>query len=99
MNEIKKVSSLPVMRACCKTCPFKKNEKNQFQDSELANTVIERNMFKGQQICHGTEGKNREANNRCKGYYDYSIDMYKRIFGDRIDEVLNDPNFNQDDEQ
>lgn len=74
----KPVSDLPVMRACCKTCPFKLID-SKWQNIELANTVVARNLFKSQQICHGTEGKNRQANNRCKGYYDYAFEIYKRM--------------------
>lgn len=67
------------MKACCKTCPFKPNDKGVWQNVELANTVIGRNLFNSQQICHGTEGKNRKANNRCKGYYDFAFEIYKRM--------------------
>lgn len=91
-----KVSELPVMKSCCKTCPFRKTDKGMFQDSDLANKVIERNIFKSQQICHGTEGKNREPNNRCKGYYDYSLEIYEKIFDkDKIHDVLNNPDYNK----
>lgn len=76
---MEEVSKLPVMKACCKTCPFKEDEKGNFQNISLANTVIQRNLFKSQQICHGTEGENRKPNNRCKGYYDYSFEIYDRM--------------------
>lgn len=48
-------SELPVMKSCCKTCPFKLTESGRFQDVDLANNVIQRTLFKGHQICHGTE--------------------------------------------
>lgn len=73
------VYKLPVMNKTCKTCPFRKNDKNCWQNMELAQTVIERNLFKSQQICHGTEGLNREAKNRCRGYFDYSFMLYKKM--------------------
>lgn len=74
------VSNLPVMQACCKTCPFLINPENgRMRDPELANIVIQRNLFNSQQICHGTEGPNRKANNRCKGYYDYAFEIYSRL--------------------
>lgn len=75
----KRVCELPVMKAHCKTCPFKQDEKGIMQNVELANEVISRTLFKAQQICHGTEGKNREPNNRCKGSYDYNFEIYKRL--------------------
>lgn len=75
----KPVSELPVMKSCCKTCPFRLNGRGIFQNGELANTVIQRNLFNSQQICHGTETKNRKANNRCKGYYDYAFVIYQRL--------------------
>lgn len=53
----KPVCELPVMKAHCKTCPFKPDDNGRWQDPELAQQVIERTLFKGQQICHGTEGK------------------------------------------
>jgi hypothetical protein len=73
------VSDLPIMKACCKTCPFKLDEKGIQQDAKLAAEVVERNLLQSQQICHGTEGPNREPHNRCKGYYDYSKEIYDRM--------------------
>lgn len=70
---------LPVMKRHCKTCPFKPDENGRFQDGELANTVIERTLFKAHQICHGTEGKKRKANNRCKGAFDHNSEIYLRM--------------------
>ena len=82
------VHLLPVMEVCCSTCPFKKNKYHIWQDHQLANKVIERNLFQSQQICHGTEGENRKANNRCRGYWDYSTPIYKRL---GIPELINPP--------
>jgi hypothetical protein len=73
------VSELPVMKAHCKTCPFRENKFGVWVNVELCNTVISRNLFHSQQICHGTEGENREPHNRCKGYYDYAFELYKRM--------------------
>lgn len=72
------VCELPIMTKCCKTCPFKLSGYK-MQDTELANKVIQRNLFKSQQICHSTEGKNRKPNNRCRGYYDYAYTIYERL--------------------
>lgn len=68
-----KVGGLPVMKVKCKTCPFREGG-----DQGLANTVIERNLFESQQICHGTEGENREANHRCRGAFDICKEIYTR---------------------
>lgn len=73
------VHLLPVMKSCCKTCPFKQDENGRWANIELANEVISRTLFKAQQICHGTEGKNRKAHNRCKGAYDNNFEIYKRL--------------------
>lgn len=73
------VHTLPVMESCCKTCPFKEVKDGKWLDSEMATKVIERTLFKSQQICHGTEGKNRKANNRCKGSYDHNKTIYDRM--------------------
>lgn len=72
-------STLPVMKAHCKTCPFKPNEHGRWQNVELANAVTSRTLFKSHQICHGTEGKNRKPNNRCKGSYDNNMVIYERM--------------------
>jgi hypothetical protein len=72
------VSKLPVMAAHCKTCPFKMVD-GRWQDVELANTVTQRTLFKGHQICHGTEGPGRKANNRCKGSFDNNMEIYQRM--------------------
>jgi len=76
MNESKHSCELPVMKGHCKTCPFKRNEQGFWQNPELAEKVISRTLFKGQQICHGTEGDNREPTHRCRGSYDYNKFLY-----------------------
>lgn len=73
------VCELPVMKAHCKTCPFKPNERGIWQNVELATAVTIRTLFNSQQICHGTESKNRKANNRCKGSYDHNKTIYERM--------------------
>jgi hypothetical protein len=83
------VCELPVMTAHCKTCPFKPDEHGVWQDPRLANQVIERTLFQAQQVCHGTEGPNREWHNRCKGAYDHNQAIYERLgYGDLL---LNPP--------
>lgn len=70
---------LPIMEAYCKTCPFKPIG-NGVQNQELVNKVVERTLFKGQQICHGTEGrKRREWKNRCKGAWEHNSAIYIRM--------------------
>ena len=76
---MKNVSQLPVMKACCKTCPFKQDENGREQDPILAGQVTSRTLFNSQQICHGTEGPNREPRNRCKGSYDNNKEIYDRM--------------------
>jgi len=73
------VRYLPVMKKHCKTCPFKPDSRGVWNDPELAAVVTERTLFKGQQICHGTEGKEREPNHRCKGSFDYNGMLYERL--------------------
>lgn len=70
---------LPVMKAMCKTCPFKLNGEGRRQDHALADTVTNRTLFKAHQICHGTEGPNREWTRRCKGSFDNNMEIYSRI--------------------
>lgn len=79
MKKTKEVCELPVMKNYCKSCPFKPDKKGHPQDQKLANIVTERTLFNSQQICHGTEGKNREWKNRCKGSYDYNKIIYDRM--------------------
>lgn len=73
------VSKLPVMKKYCKTCPFKPNAKGEFQNVNLACEVIKRTLFQSQQICHGTEGENREPKNRCFGSFEYNAEIYERM--------------------
>ena len=65
---------LPVMKAHCKTCPFKCDESNRMRDAELASRVTERTLFKAHQLCHGTSDKTR-----CKGSFDYNFAIYDRM--------------------
>lgn len=80
----RQVCELPVMKSCCKTCPFRLNKKGHWQDVRLANEVIQRTLFKSQQVCHGTEGKNRKAHNRCAGAYAHNLEIYKRMGLDHL---------------
>jgi hypothetical protein len=70
---------LPLMPACCQTCPFKPDQRGVWQNVPLASTVIERTLFKGHQICHGTEGPSREPNHRCRGAFDHNSAIYRRM--------------------
>lgn len=79
MKKAVPVCELPVMKKHCKTCPFKPDENGKWQDVEIANKVVERTLFQAQQICHGTEGKNRKANNRCRGAFDHLRTIYVRM--------------------
>ncbi len=67
------------MKAHCKTCPFRPEENGKWFDTQLANEVIQRTLFKGHQICHGTELKSRKPQNRCKGAFDHNFEIYKRL--------------------
>lgn len=72
-------SDLPVNKNYCKTCPFKPDKDGRAQDQELANKVISRTLFKGHQICHGTEGPKRKWKTRCKGSFDHNMIIYERL--------------------
>lgn len=80
----KPAHELPVMKACCKTCPFRLDEEGKMFDAEMASQVMSRTLFQSHQVCHGTEGKNREANNRCKGSFDHNFEIYKRMGVDHL---------------
>ncbi len=89
MKKRRDICELPVMKSSCKTCPFKKMENGSWQDTQLANAVISRTLFTGQQICHGTEGPNREPNHRCRGAFDHNKEIYDRMgCGDLISEQV-----------
>lgn len=72
--------NLPVMKKCCKTCPFRQLDNGRQLNPELASKVTMRTLFKSNQICHGTEkGPKRMPQNRCKGSYDFNRTIYKRM--------------------
>lgn len=75
----KDISRLPVMPKCCKSCPFKLNKNGIWQNVELASAVTERTLFKAVQICHSTEGKNREPRFKCRGSFDHNKTIYNRM--------------------
>jgi len=79
VNKDVKAGELPVMKSFCKSCPFRPDEQGHWTDTKLCNTVIERTLLKGHQICHGTEGPNREWRNRCKGAFDHNSVIYERL--------------------
>lgn len=72
-------TKFPVMKAHCKTCPFKKNAQGVEQDIDLCNTVTTRTLFKGHQLCHGTNNKTR-----CKGSFDNNMIIYEAIGVDHL---------------
>ena len=65
---------LPVMKAHCKTCPFKQDDKGRMRDAELASRVIARTLFQAHQLCHGTNDTTR-----CKGAFDHNQEIYDRM--------------------
>lgn len=73
-------SKTPVMKAPCKSCPFKEINNKQ-QDAELASRVTERTLFKAHQLCHSTNNTTR-----CKGSFDFNFTIYERMgFADLIE--------------
>jgi hypothetical protein len=70
----KDIRSFSVNQTFCHSCPFKPDERGIYQNPELANKVIERTLFKGQQICHGT--KNTTL---CRGARNYYLEFYSRL--------------------
>lgn len=72
-------SLLPIMPVCCKTCPFKLNEKGFFQNNELANEVTSTTLFKGHQLCHKDGYKKDKELFRCKGSFDENKQIYDRL--------------------
>jgi len=66
-------ANTPVMKAHCKTCPFKIVDGKRL-DAELASAVTERTLFKAHQLCHGTNNKTR-----CKGSFDFNFTIYERM--------------------
>lgn len=85
------VHLLPVMPKHCATCPFKPDINGRWQDTELANTVISRNLFNSQQICHHPRTVNKPETHRCRGYYDFSYQIYERMGLDPENNLLNNP--------
>lgn len=67
------VHALSIMKSHCKSCPFKEVD-GKWQNTELANVVIERTLFKAQQTCHSVSDKQR-----CKGAYEHNLEIYKRM--------------------
>lgn len=53
--------------------------KGQWRDVKLAGQVVERTLFKGHQICHGTEAAKRKPRFRCKGAFDHNMAIYERM--------------------
>jgi len=82
---MKSIDGLKPQKACCATCPFKKNERGHWQDSGLANTVIQRTLLKSQQLCHGSKGGgpdekiDQEHTRLCRGARDYYLEIYHRL--------------------
>lgn len=82
---MKTIENLKVQKACCVTCPFKKNEKGHWNDPELAGAVIQRTLFKAQQLCHGSKGGgpgetvDQDLTRLCRGARDYYLEIYHRV--------------------
>lgn len=92
MSKIKNdVSKMPVMAGHCSTCPFKPDENGVWQNIELANVVIQRNFLKSQQICHHPRNVGKKETHRCKGYYDYSYEIYERLGLNPEKNFINNP--------
>ena len=69
------IRNLPVNVHKCATCPFGNNT-----DRTLQVQVIER-CFTQQtsQVCHGTEGPNREPRSLCRGMRDVQLQIFHRM--------------------
>jgi hypothetical protein len=71
------ISSLPVNFNKCRTCPFAQSHESAIA---LQNTIIARMLNDGgSQICHGTEGANREPRSFCRGARDRMLTLFYRM--------------------
>ena len=68
-----------IMEVCCKTCPFKLDNNDIFQNVELASKVIERTLFKSVQVCHSNNYNKKKEQFKCKGSFDYNNEIYNRM--------------------
>lgn len=68
------VTDFPVMRTKCPTCPFNYNG-----DIEIANSVRERCITKGSQICHHPKLHGKKETHLCRGARDYQLMIFHRI--------------------
>lgn len=73
-----KIYDFPVMKKCCDTCPFKKNEHGRYQNIELASLVISR-LLEGSQICHHPRLHGKRENALCRGARDVQLEIMYRL--------------------
>jgi hypothetical protein len=71
------ISTLPVNPNKCRTCPFTQTNPTAIA---LQNRIIDRMLDDGSsQICHGTEGANREPESLCRGARDLMLTLFYRM--------------------
>jgi hypothetical protein len=71
------ISTLRVNSSKCKTCPFAQSHESAIA---LQSTIIARMLDDGgSQICHGTEGANREPRSLCRGARDRMLMLFYRM--------------------
>ncbi len=71
------IQDLPVSAKMCPTCPFARSHE---QAVELQSQVIARMLRDGaSQICHGTEGPERQPNTLCRGARDQMLTLFHRM--------------------
>jgi hypothetical protein len=71
------ISTLPVNPNKCRTCPFAHSHETAIA---LQSSIIARMLDDGgSQICHGTEGANREPRSLCRGARDHMLTLFFRM--------------------
>jgi len=70
------ISSFPVMKSKCPTCPFHEAHEGQV---EIANMVRERCLTQASQICHHPHLHGRKETHLCRGARDYQLEIFHRL--------------------
>ena len=73
------ISSWPVMKGKCPTCPFNQDKNGRDAVPDIADMVRKRCLTEASQICHHPRLHSKKEDHLCRGARDYKLEIFHRL--------------------
>jgi hypothetical protein len=72
-------ANMPVMKRQCATCPFRTDERGQYDDPRLVSKIQHQCLNQASQICHHPSLEGKPETHLCRGARDFQLTIFYRM--------------------